>query len=331
MGASTLGCEEYKEALVSVIIPVYNAENFLSETLDSCLFQTHKTLEIICVDNNSSDKSAEILDQYQRKYPEKIRIFFENQAGAPYARNRGIRESKGEFICFLDADDSLLPSSIETLLDHMEDGFDGTCGGEYYFYSDLKGPPAFQRSRIENEDYQIGDILYDSPNTGAVLLRSAIIRKASWDTSLKSEQEIVFWTQLCLENKARFKFIKEAVCKIRIHDSPTRISNQGKRKKAFNKYVAILKIEALLSGSPFTSSYGEIAFNDLKMNHAFNSINARNFWVSELTSARVNNKLLPKSKHFKKVSREGITYITNHYFGFLFHYVCYKFLGRNGF
>lgn len=330
METSVIGYEKFKEALVSIIIPVYNAENFLSETLDSCLSQGHKTIEIICVNNNSSDNSAAILDTYQRKYPDKIKIFSESQAGAPYARNKGMKESQGEFISFLDADDSLLPSAIETLLKHMEENIDGTCGGEYYFFSELKGSYAFQRSRIENEDFHIGDILYDSPNTGAVLLRSAIVRNVTWDTSLRSEQEIVFWTQLCLDSNARFKFIKEPICKIRIHDSPTRISNQGKRKKAFNKYVAILKIEALLLASPFTTSYGEIAFNDLKMNHAFNSINARNFWVSELTSARVNNKLLPKSKHFKKVSREGITYITNHYFGFLFHYVCYKFLGRNG-
>lgn len=321
--------EKNRKPLVSVVIPVYNSESFLSESLDSCLFQTYQNLEVICVNNNSSDGSAKILEDYQRKFPHKVRIFFEEKLGAPYARNKGMKESKGEYICFLDADDFLLPSATETLLNHMEEGIDGTCGGEYYFHTQFQGSPAFQRNRIKNEDFHIGDILYDSPNTGAALLRSSIIKNATWDTSLKSEQEIVFWAQLCLRNNARFKFVEEGVCKIRIHDSPTRISNQGKRKKAYNKYVAILKIEALLLSSPYRSTYGEIAFNDLKMNHAFNSINARNFWISELTSARVNNKLLPKSKKFKKFSREGVTYISNHYFGFLFHYVCYKFLGKN--
>ena len=96
----------FKYPKISVIIPVYNAEKFLRHCLDSIIYQTHENLEIICIDDGSTDNSPQILQQYASK---DFRIIIEKQQnqGASVARNRGIELAKGEYLHFVDADDWL--------------------------------------------------------------------------------------------------------------------------------------------------------------------------------------------------------------------------------
>lgn len=89
---------------VSIVMPVYNAERFLVETLDSLVCQNLHNIEIICVDDGSTDGSLEILNKYKEKDPRIIVIEQENQ-GAGAARNKGLSIAKGEYLLFLDADD----------------------------------------------------------------------------------------------------------------------------------------------------------------------------------------------------------------------------------
>ena len=95
--------------LVSVIIPNYNYEKFIAETIESVLSQTYKNVEIIVVDDGSKDKSLEVLE----KFGDKIRVIQQKNAGVSAARNHGVSFSKGEFIAFLDADDVWLPEKLE--------------------------------------------------------------------------------------------------------------------------------------------------------------------------------------------------------------------------
>ena len=89
---------------VSVIIPVYNVENYLHECLDSVLNQTLKEIEIICIDDGSTDNSLNILKEYAKK---DSRIFLSSRKnkGVGYTRNECIQNAHGEFIAFLDPDD----------------------------------------------------------------------------------------------------------------------------------------------------------------------------------------------------------------------------------
>jgi glycosyltransferase involved in cell wall biosynthesis len=98
--------------LVSVIIPCYNVERFIAECLDSVLAQSHSQLEIICVDNNSTDDTVSILRAYASRFPQKIQVLSQPAQGAPAARNLGLAAAKGKWIQFLDADDLLLPGKI---------------------------------------------------------------------------------------------------------------------------------------------------------------------------------------------------------------------------
>ena len=89
---------------VSVIIPVRNAEKYLGECLDSVLGQTLKDVEVLCVDDGSTDGSAKILSDYAAK-DGRIRILRQPASGAGVARNRGLAEARGEYLFFCDADD----------------------------------------------------------------------------------------------------------------------------------------------------------------------------------------------------------------------------------
>jgi len=99
--------------LVSICIPVYNASRFISETIYSALNQSYKNIEIILVDDGSTDNSWIILQSFKEKYPQTIKIFRQQNKGACAARNIALNESKGDFIQWLDADDILAPQKIE--------------------------------------------------------------------------------------------------------------------------------------------------------------------------------------------------------------------------
>lgn len=103
-------------SFVSVIIPVYNKEEFVRECLESVLNQTYKNLEIIMVNDFSTDKSAEICRVLEKEYENVRFIEQESNQGPLAARVRGIRESKGDYIVFCDADDMLPENCIESLL-----------------------------------------------------------------------------------------------------------------------------------------------------------------------------------------------------------------------
>lgn len=99
---------------VSIIIPVYNVEKYISECLDSLLVQTMKDIEIICVDDGSTDHSLEILRQYQEKDPRVIVLTQKNQF-AGIARNNGMAIAKGDYLIFLDSDDFFEPTLVEKM------------------------------------------------------------------------------------------------------------------------------------------------------------------------------------------------------------------------
>lgn len=95
--------------IVSVVIPVYNGERFLRESLESVFAQTFRDYEVICVDDGSTDGSFALL----RKYGERVRVVQQTNEGQSAARNAGVRLARGEYIAFLDQDDRWYPSKLE--------------------------------------------------------------------------------------------------------------------------------------------------------------------------------------------------------------------------
>lgn len=110
--------KNYSNIKLSIIIPVYNAEHFISECLDSIIHQTaFENFEVICIDDGSTDNTHSVLKLYQEIDP-RIRIFHQNNLYAGVARNKGIENANGEYITFIDSDDKL--SSGEALKNILE-------------------------------------------------------------------------------------------------------------------------------------------------------------------------------------------------------------------
>ena len=118
---------------VSVIMPIYNAYDYLRPALDSVIDQTLREIEIICVDDGSTDHSLEIIKEY-RDRDSRVRIITENNAGPSIARNRGLNRARGEYVIFLDADDFYELTLLEKLYeaasrDRLDIAF---CGYDIY-------------------------------------------------------------------------------------------------------------------------------------------------------------------------------------------------------
>lgn len=114
--------------LVSIIIPLYNAEETIDSCLQSCLGQTYKNLEIIVIDDGSSDNSRAIVQGFDHAYPQ-IRTFRQNRGGVTEARNYGMRKATGQYLFFMDADDDLPAQSLEVLVERaVETQADITAG-----------------------------------------------------------------------------------------------------------------------------------------------------------------------------------------------------------
>ena len=102
--------------MISVVIPVYNVESYLTECVDSVVCQSYTDWEAILVDDGATDSSGRICDEYARKDP-RIRVIHRENGGLSAARNTGLAEAKGEYVYFLDSDDYILPQTLEHLLE----------------------------------------------------------------------------------------------------------------------------------------------------------------------------------------------------------------------
>ena len=99
---------------VSVVMPIYNAYDYLRPAIDTVLGQTLSDIELICVDDGSTDNTLEVLKEYQAA-DERVRIVTENNAGPSVARNKGLVRARGKYVIFLDADDFYEIDMLEKL------------------------------------------------------------------------------------------------------------------------------------------------------------------------------------------------------------------------
>ncbi len=104
--------------MISVIVPVYNAGKYLHRCIDSILRQTYPDFELLLIDDGSKDNSGPICDESAQK-DSRVRVFHQENKGVIAARSVGIRNAKGDYIYFVDADDSILPDTLNTMLPYM--------------------------------------------------------------------------------------------------------------------------------------------------------------------------------------------------------------------
>ena len=137
-----------KKILISVILPVYNAEKYLDNSIKSILSQSYKNIELIIINDGSSDNSKKICEKYQ-KDDKRIRIINKSNKGVSAARNDGIKEAKGEYICFFDADDFLENDMIEKMVESAQANCSDIIISEYkYLYENTNKVELYKLKNI---------------------------------------------------------------------------------------------------------------------------------------------------------------------------------------
>ena len=188
---------------VSVIIPVYNVEKYLRRCLNSVLAQTYDDYEIICVNDKSPDNSDRILAQYVRKFPDKIRVYTnEENLGLGRTREKGLRHAQGEYVMFIDSDDYIRSDYIEAYVNAMEkDSYDMVIGG---YIRDVEG-----RKKAHHVSDSIWSVI-TYPVAWAKIFRKAFILDNDIEFSdIRCGEDIYFSLSLAYHN-VRYKVIDYA-------------------------------------------------------------------------------------------------------------------------
>jgi glycosyltransferase involved in cell wall biosynthesis len=105
---------------ISVIVPVYNSEKYIAKCIDSVLSQTYTDYRLYLIDDGSEDTGGDICDGYSHTYSDRIEVYHQRNAGVGAARNAGIRMARGKYVYFIDADDSIEPETLDTLINAAE-------------------------------------------------------------------------------------------------------------------------------------------------------------------------------------------------------------------
>lgn len=180
--------------VVSVLIPIYNVEEYLEKCLDSVIAQTLNNIEIICVNDGSTDGSAEILRRYKKK-DGRIKIITKENGGLPSARNAGLEAAKGKYIGFVDSDDYIEPTMYETMVNsaRLHDSDVVICGAnifpespraEQWLYDTLSPLPRHYESFDP-------DILFKVADTTPFLWRTIVSRRLIASRNFRLDEDVV--------------------------------------------------------------------------------------------------------------------------------------------
>lgn len=216
-----------EKKLVSVIIPVYNREEFIKKCLLSIYLQEHRPIELIIVDDGSTDDSLQILYDFKAKNESEdfeIKIFTQENKGAPVARNKGLKEATGEYIQFLDSDDYLDSRKISEQLNELliKKSKVAICD---FCYVNGQG---IVMKQIKNT----GNLLFKLAKGGSLFTPTPLFHKSLyekgliWEESLKRNQDIDFIFKLLLLSK-KYIYTEGYWCHYVIHNKD-QISNSYK-------------------------------------------------------------------------------------------------------
>ncbi len=278
--------------LASIIIPCYNAERWIREAIDSCLQQTYPAVEVIVVDDGSTDSSLEILAQYQ----DRVHVVRAPHQGGNAARNRGFALSTGEYIQFLDADDYLLPEKVAHQVRFLQET------GADVVYGDWKHqfhyPDGSISSSAPSEPCPYTDILegllanwWTAP-VSLLFRREVVLRCGGWDESLEAAQDKDFFIGAALCG-ADIRYQPGCFSVYRRYGNVT-VSTSNRLRWLQNHERVLQKAEARLSESDRLSKKYQQA-----LAKSYFSV-ARNYYdIDRSKYTRLLDKVLSLDPHFK--------------------------------
>lgn len=243
---------------VSVIMPIYNAYEFLRPAIDSVVSQTLREIEIICIDDGSTDHSVEIVKEYQ-KTDERIRIIAENNAGPALARNNGIKRARGEYLAFIDADDFYEPTFLESLYELAKKDDLDIAIGRYDIYNNRR--QRFEAA-VEGDHHKIyapGVVTSKNEHPDTILMSTV---GSAWNKlfrrSFVMEKGLSFLLDVKMYEDVYFTVtavsLAERIGKANAVLMHHRIHSEQQRVKTFSKYysqvpIVYVKIKEFLTAN----------------------------------------------------------------------------------
>lgn len=220
--------------LVSIIMPVYNADNYVDNAIRSVLNQTYSEWELIIINDGSTDNSEERIKNHLDK---RISYFKQKNKGVSSARNHGFSKSKGRYVLFLDADDHLPPVSLESRIDYFNKNrdIDFVDGGVKLMDARLESVkkewiPGFKGNPLKDLIRLQGNSFFGP----SWLIKRKIIDQ-NFDTELTHGEDLLFYMHLA-RNGGKYDFIKEPVLFYR--DTPSSAMKKLKDLEKGYRYIA---------------------------------------------------------------------------------------------
>ncbi len=203
--------------LVSIIIPCYNAEKYIAETIQSVLDQTYQNWELIIVDDGSKDSSSKIVSNFLND--NRISFYHQINSGVSSARNNGFTKAYGKYITFLDADDVWLKDNLEEKISYLKDN---TIDVVYSRY-DTINEKSESTSKILNKAIYptLKDVLllkgnYSTAPSGLVIKSEVLKKIGGFDTNLSNNADQDIWIRI-LSNNYTIALIEKPLWKYRVH------------------------------------------------------------------------------------------------------------------
>lgn len=231
----------------SIILPLYNASNFIDETLQSVLAQTYDNWELLVVDDVSTDNSAAIVQKYAAK-DNRIQLIQQNKnLGAGHARNTGIKNATGRYIAFIDADDIWLPNKLELQLEFMQkNGLAFTYSGQLLIDENGKEKGKFMtkaeityRSMLKTCSVGCCTVVYDTK----------ILNKQYFATQ-HGQEDYILWLQI-MKQIGTSKGIIEPLAKYRAVSGAVSSNKIAAAKRQWKVYRELEKLNLLQSSYYF--------------------------------------------------------------------------------
>jgi glycosyltransferase involved in cell wall biosynthesis len=223
--------------LVSVIIPAYQIAPFVAETLDSVFAQTVTDFEVIVVNDGSPD--TEELERALERYRERICYIHQENAGAGAARNRGVREGRGEFIAFLDGDDLWKPDYLEKQLKFArEGGYDLVYADALLFGESPVAGKTYMQTAPSEGAVTFVSLLRNDCNvitSGVVARRGALIEAGLFDESLRNAQDFEMWARMA-KRGARLAYQRKVLLRYRCREGSLSGDEMNRLKREIRVY-----------------------------------------------------------------------------------------------
>ena len=208
-----------QDPLVSVIIPAYNSEKFIAETIESALIQSFTDLEVLVVDDGSIDYQKQVIDQFVLK-DNRVRYIFQNNQGVSAARNNGYAQSRGQYIAFLDSDDVWFPENLKLKLEKFLTGDFGLVHSDAVLINERS--EIIPGSLSGNEGDLLNDLLSwngtQIPGPSSVLIKRRVIDQVGlFDVKVSTSADRDYFIRVA----SRFKIgrVDQVTWKYRVHNS----------------------------------------------------------------------------------------------------------------